>query len=220
MLVRAVGQKHNKVARLRMAPDPVMDPEREKMEMMKQMAKNKTRRVREDDGLGGARKRKYAQSRRRTSDPVWSDEEPGEGVFNDSEDDDDGQFDSPKKTRASASEKKGEYQTDGFVVADPSDEDDDDVDSSSRKRRKHTEDESGAADDLDEIDARIARQERDKKRDRHAKTEDAPVDEKEDAFVEMDVESEDEDEEDFKVRRAGAGSRRKRAVAMDDDDEE
>lgn len=34
MLVRAVGQKHNKIARLRMAPDPTTDPEREKMELV------------------------------------------------------------------------------------------------------------------------------------------------------------------------------------------
>jgi len=39
MLVRAVGQKHNKVARLRMAPDPTKDPEREVAELSKLVAK-------------------------------------------------------------------------------------------------------------------------------------------------------------------------------------
>jgi len=54
MLVRAVGQKHNKVARLRMAPDPKTDPEREVAELTKAVAKKSKKRA-DDDESGGRR---------------------------------------------------------------------------------------------------------------------------------------------------------------------
>ena len=56
MLVRAVGQKHNKVARLRMAPDPKMDPEREVAELLKVAAKKSKKRPEEDE-FGGRKRR-------------------------------------------------------------------------------------------------------------------------------------------------------------------
>src|SRR5277367_4211909 len=56
MLVRAVGQKHNKVARLRMAPDPTIDPEKEKLELMKQSAKRSKKKQDVGDGLGGGKR--------------------------------------------------------------------------------------------------------------------------------------------------------------------
>jgi RNA polymerase-associated protein LEO1 len=76
MLVRAVGQKHNKVARLRMAPDPTQDPEKEKMELMKQTSKSKPKRQKtEDDGFGNPRAKRKSYSRKRGGDGVWSDDE-------------------------------------------------------------------------------------------------------------------------------------------------
>ena len=84
MLVRAVGQKHNKVARLRMAPDPTMDPEREMKELLK-IASKKSKRTRgsgmggmgDDDGFGGgaSRRRRQSYSKRKRTDDVWSDDD-------------------------------------------------------------------------------------------------------------------------------------------------
>ncbi|TDL23684.1 Leo1-domain-containing protein [Rickenella mellea] len=234
MLVRAVGQKHNKVARLRMAPDPTRDPERERMELEKADAK-KAKARKEDDG-NGARRRRGAASRRRTSD-VWSDDEEPGAAFEGSDEDEEERFSGGRKIKAERAEadaaKKGsgEYQTDDFVVADSSDEDAEGSDSgAAKKRRSRT---GGAAevetDALDEMEAKLAAQEEDRRRKRKADAEDAgqrsglsqdDEDQKDDA---MDIESEEDEEEeaeDFKVRRAGTGSRKKRAVAIDEDDED
>ncbi|KIP08819.1 hypothetical protein PHLGIDRAFT_87695, partial [Phlebiopsis gigantea 11061_1 CR5-6] len=75
MLVRAVGQKHSRVSRLRMAPDPTTDPEREKLELLKQASKKSRKPKTDDDGLGGGRRRRSAYARRRHGDDVWSDDD-------------------------------------------------------------------------------------------------------------------------------------------------
>ena len=58
MLVRAVGQKHTKVSRLRMAPDPTMDPEREQRELLKQASRKSRKPKTDDDGHSGTRRRR------------------------------------------------------------------------------------------------------------------------------------------------------------------
>ena len=106
MLVRAVGQKHNKVARLRMAPDPTMDPEREVAELMKVAAK-KSKKKAEDDGLGG-RRRRSGYSRKRTAN-YWSDDEDEEQEYAGSEEDDDDRMAGLGKSKARTGDdaKKG-----------------------------------------------------------------------------------------------------------------
>ncbi|KAF5337507.1 hypothetical protein D9757_014713 [Collybiopsis confluens] len=111
MLVRAVGQKHNKVARLRMAPDPTMDPEKEMAALMKTAKKS---------------------TKRRAGD--FSDEEHFDG------DEEGGMSARKKRNRDDEDNGSGRYQNDGFVVEDESD-DDADFDEDRRKRRRGEEDE-------------------------------------------------------------------------------
>ncbi|TFK74927.1 hypothetical protein BDN72DRAFT_758543 [Pluteus cervinus] len=193
MLVRSVGQRHNKVARLRMAPDPTVDPEREKQELIKQSAK-KSKRKSDADGFGGTRKRKY---NRKTADHAWSEseEELGQG-YGGSEDEDDVNG-SGKKPKKKEDRRAEDYQEDDFVVADSDDDNN-----------------RGDDDELDKLDAQISAQQGAAKRKKHDEDED------EDAGG-MEVESE-EDEEEIPVRKAG-GTRKRAAVAQyddDDDDEE
>ncbi|KAG6813820.1 hypothetical protein H0H92_006764 [Tricholoma furcatifolium] len=198
MLVRAVGQKHNKVARLRMAPDPTMDPEREKLELMKQTAR-KPKKKNEYDELLGGRKRRYS---RKTADrDVWSDdeEEDAVGAFEGSDEENENGGSGRKSQK-----KAGEYQEDDFVVADS----DDDAPRESKRRRAEDEYE----DPLDKIDQKIEEAQK-RRHEPGSKDDDAG-----DGDMDVESEEEDEDEEEFKVRRS-AGTR-KRAVFKDDDDEE
>ncbi|KAK2463663.1 hypothetical protein APHAL10511_004414 [Amanita phalloides] len=193
MLVRAVGQKHSKVARLRMAPDPTMDPEREKLEFMKQTAKKTRRKVDQDDGLG---KRKKKRHWRETASRDWTDDEDHA-----SEEDEDDGLGSQRKTKRkeTATKPVEEYQEDDFLVADESD---DDGGYTGKKKRRR--DDEAEEDTLDKLDAKIEEQE------------DKPKGDGDD----MDVESEEEDEEEFEVRRVSAARARKRAVNADEEEEE
>ncbi|KAJ8094653.1 Paf1 complex component [Marasmius tenuissimus] len=194
MLVRAVGQKHNKVARLRMAPDPQVDPEREKMELVKQSAKKSKQR----SSFGGTPRKRRSQ-RRNLDD--WSDEDDEEHV----PDDDDGgraAGNSKRKKTQRDEEETGGYQEDDFLVADDSD---DDGDFGRRKRRDEEED------PLDKLDAKIQRATKGRHDD--SGDEDADGDD-----AGMDVES--EEEEDQKVRKPGATSRKRQQPLYDDDDDE
>ncbi|KAF8075064.1 RNA polymerase II-associated protein [Lyophyllum atratum] len=223
MLVRAVGQKHNKVARLRMAPDPTMDPEREKMELMKQSAKKSKKKHDLDDILGGGRKRRY--SRKTAGRDVWSDdeEEDAAGIFEGSDEENEdanGVGSSGRKPKRKDEDKKGpeDYQEDDFVVADSSDEE---APRGGKKRKAGDGDEE--EDPLDRLDAKIREQQDAQKRRRESgsKAGDGGGDDDGDTGADMDVESEEEEEEDeeeFKVRR-GTGTR-KRAVLQDDEEEE
>ncbi|KAL6304513.1 Leo1-like protein-domain-containing protein [Sparassis latifolia] len=228
MLVRAVGQKHNKVARLRMAPDPTVDPEREKMELLK-IASRKPKKARgEDDGLGGTRRRRANYSRKRTGDDMWSDDEE-EAVFGGASDEDyDGgaTASKAKRSKMSSQESKkgpGEYQTDDFLVAD-SEEEGGDSDGGRRKRtRSRTQHhEEGRKDDLERLEAKIDRQEMEKKRRREASdnTIMPGVSELDTGEAMMDVESEEEDAE-FTVRRTRSvpGARKRRAIEIGDEEE-
>ncbi|KAJ3549726.1 hypothetical protein NMY22_g765 [Coprinellus aureogranulatus] len=198
MLVRAVGQKHNKVARLKMTDEPKHDPEREKAELVKQSSR-KTRK-REDDGLGGGRRRRY--SRRTAEHDVWSDDEDeGPGQFAGSDGEEGGsRRSSPKKGKRKADDDDhvgGGYQEDDFLVADDSE----DEDGGYNKKRKKARDDY-EEDPLDKIDRQIeANNRRDNKDDADA----------------MDVESEEEDD-DVPVRRTG-GTRRRAAINFDEEEE-
>ncbi|KAI0272466.1 Leo1-like protein-domain-containing protein [Gloeopeniophorella convolvens] len=223
LVVRAVGQKHSKVARLRMAPDPVVDPEREKEEQVR--AAKKTRAPRTDDG--GPRRRRSQGTRRRRSGgdmDIWSDDddEPAYDAYG--ADDDDGR--SPKKRRGAREpedRRGGDYQPDDFVVAD-SDEEDAGAHGSAmgagRKKRGHEDD--AEEDVLDKLDAQISQQEAERKRRREegGEGEEAPEGSERGGEAAMEVESEEEeDEEEFRVRRVGGARKRKAVAGFDEEDE-
>ncbi len=219
LVVRAVGQKHSKVARLRMAPD--MDPEREKQELIRASAK-KTRHPRGEEGGGVGTRRRRAQGggRRRTGTDmdIWSDdEEPAYDAYGNN-DDDDGR--SPKKRRAREPEERrgGEYQTDDFVVADSDSDDAAGHGPDGAPRRKKEAREEAEEDVLDKLDAQIRQQEADRKRQRDEAPE-APEGGGEQAGeAAMEVESE-EDEEEFRVRRVGGARKRTTVAGFDEEDE-
>lgn len=205
MLVRAVGQKHNKIARLRMAPDPTTDPEKEKLEMMKADAK-KSKRKAYDGGMGGGRKRR---PRRQTQE--FSDDDDAD-IFGSEESD----IETPsaarkrkrKPTKDMDDDAKADYQEDGFVVADESDE------AGSEGGGKNKVD---VMEDLEKMDAQI--DERDAKHRRHHGPEDdGDGDDDKDGDEGMDVESEEEEE--HKVRRAGGTGLRKRQPVYEEDEDE
>ena len=227
MLVRAVGQKHNKVARLRMAPDPTQDPEKEKMELMKQSSKSKPKRQRtEDDGFGNPRAKRKSYSRKRSGDGVWSDdEEAAYGMYGGESDEDQDLDGGPGRrtgrrsgARSSGDAPKGsEYQVDGFVVSD-SPSDDADSERGKRTKRKVTDRGHSDEDDLDKLDAKIEQQEEaERKRGQDGMEEDQHP-EPEPEPEEMDVESEEPDEGDeHQVRKAG-GKRRRLAVDFEEEE--
>ncbi|KAH8093303.1 Leo1-like protein-domain-containing protein [Cristinia sonorae] len=239
MLVRAVGQKHSKVARLRMAPDPTMDPEREKMEMLKQAAKKPRKSRGDDNGLGGmgalgGRKRRSGYSRKRSGEDMWSDDDDdaegyGRGGNGGSEDEygmEGGDRGGKRNKEENTRKGPGEYQTDDFVVSDSDDEDGGhgDEGGSRKKRRRRQEDEE---DDLEKLEAKIDQQEAEerKRKQREAGgssggTNKGGDEDTEDGGDAMDVESEEEEE--YGVRKAGVapGHRKKRAIEFDEEDED
>jgi len=224
MLVRAVGQKHHKVARLRIAPDPVIDPEREKLELMKQSAKKSKKRADIDDGLGGGRRKRTGYGRKSRTQDVWSDDgdEERHDLGTDEEDEGSSKGGTPKKRRTGAEERKkgaGEYQEDEFLVPDSSDED-----AGSQggheghgKKRKHADAGVVEEDALDKLEAQIEEQER-RQQKRSGASQEGEGDTEQ---LEMEFESEEDEEEDFKIRRAGGtGGRKKRAIDFDNDEDE
>ncbi|KAJ7050515.1 Leo1-like protein-domain-containing protein [Mycena amicta] len=195
MLVRAVGQKHNKVARLRMAPDPTMDPEREKVELIKQSARK--RRKTDTDG-----------SRRRSRKPrhsIWSDDEDDQAAMyaSDEEDEDAPGASSGRRTKHrpqddDKKDKEAEYQHDGFVVGDSDEEEG----SEAGARRRRQDD-----DELDRLDAQIIENENSAKRRAKSGGND-----------DMDVESEEEEDE-HRVQPLGRTGSRRRLVEEEEEDE-
>ncbi|PPR03191.1 hypothetical protein CVT26_008039 [Gymnopilus dilepis] len=218
MLVKAVEQKHNKIAKLRMAPDPQFDPEREKLELMKQTAKKSKKRT--DDGDAFGRRRRRA-SRRMDHDVMWSDDEDDHaGMYGGGSDDEyeDGLGGSPRKGKRKAGLGKAEedYQADDFVVADSDEEGD--SGGPSRKRAKETS-EVEVEDELEKMEAKLERQAAAERKGRSGDAKKSKKDEDEDETEDegagaMDVESE-EDEEEFRVRRVTS----KRAIAFDEEEE-
>ncbi|PIL25081.1 hypothetical protein GSI_12970 [Ganoderma sinense ZZ0214-1] len=238
MLVRAVGQKHSRVARLRMVPEPKMDPEREKLELAKAVAR-KPRKSRggpagEDDGFGGTRRRRQSYTRKRPDD-MWSDDEEdddggfGKGGSEDEYGEDTSGRKGKRKHLVDETSRKGpgEYQTDDFLVAD-SDEDDEfgSGESSRRKRKRSTrEEEEAGEDDLERLEAKISQNEAEQRKRRQRDASDGDLVAEDlggDAAGEdiMDVESEDED--DFGVRRGrgASGGRKRRAVGVEEEEED
>ncbi|KAF8449095.1 Leo1-like protein-domain-containing protein [Boletus edulis BED1] len=202
MLVRAVGQKHNKVARLRMAPEPTMDLEREKQELVRLSAR-KSKKKSDDAGFGTRRKRSSSQ-RKRAGHDVWTDDDEPE--YEGSED----EGEARASKRKAELRKGGEYQEDDFVVADESDEDGG-YGEGSGKRRRHREEEE---DPLDRLDAKIDQQ---REEERKRKGLDSLGEDNHD----MDVESEEEEEEEHKMRKAKSGTRKtKRTITFEEDEQE
>ncbi|KAJ7173774.1 RNA polymerase II-associated protein [Mycena filopes] len=214
MLVRAVGQKHNKVARLRMAPDPTMDPEREKIELMKQNAKKSKRKADSEDG---GRHRRASRKSRGAS--VWSDDDDDAGpLYASDEDEDEGGASSGRRAskhrppEEDKKEKDADYQHDGFVVGDSDDEDG--SEGGAGGKRKYQEDE------LDRMDAQINESHTTKRRRGSAGSKEEPARQDQDEV--MDVESEEEEDPDeHRVRPLGrtAGSRRRLQVEEEEEDE-
>ncbi|KAI0644172.1 Leo1-like protein-domain-containing protein [Trametes meyenii] len=239
MLVRAVGQKHTRVARLRMAPEPTTDPERERLELERAAAR-KPRKSRggDDDPLGSARRRRSGYSRKRTGDDMWSDDDDDDAGFghggSDEEYGDDGDRRRGKRKQSGEESGKkgpGEYERDDFLVADTDEDDDFAEDETRRRKRKRAareEEEEAEEDDLERLEAKITQNEaaERKRRQREGAGDDAEADAQDaDAAGEdaMDVESEEaEEEDDFSVRRSRAapGPRKRRAVGFDEDDED
>jgi RNA polymerase-associated protein LEO1 len=207
MLVRAVGQKHNKVARLRMAPDPTVDPEREKMELMKQSAK-KAKKAEGDES--GRRRKRTGSARKRAGHDVWSDDDDefaASGADNET-----GTDGTPRRKKKAADHKRavGEYQEDDFLVADSTDEDGEDDTGRTKARDGEPEE--------DRLDEKI-KEERRQNRDSGGGTDGDESDEDKGGEEEMDVESE-EGEEDFRVRRSGPSGRKRRAIDLEEEDDE
>ncbi|KAJ7257942.1 Leo1-like protein-domain-containing protein [Mycena haematopus] len=207
MLVRAVGQKHNKVARLRMAPDPTVDLDREKMELMKQNAR-KSKRKADSEG------RQRRASRKSRGASVWSDDddEPG-AVYASDEEEEEGAGSSRRRSKHQPpdddnKEKDADYQHDGFVVGD----DDDEEGSEAGGKRRHQDDE------LDRMDAQINELHTTKRR--RGSTEDGARGDPDEV---MDVESEEEedDPDEHRVRPLGrtGGSRRRLQLEEEEEDE-
>ncbi|TFL05415.1 Leo1-like protein-domain-containing protein [Pterulicium gracile] len=208
-LARAVGQKHHKVARLRMAADPTMDPEKEIQELAKANAKKSKKKF--DEG-GSGRRKKSRGSRRRIAD-VWSDDDDeDDAAFAMGSDDEfataraSGGAERRKGGAGEEGEGKAGYQEDDFLVADYSSDDDGD-----RKKRR-SEMDTMEDDPLDKLEEKLqAQEEAAKKRQR--------VDDESDAGDKMDVESEDEDEQAIRTVTAAPG-RKRRVLDFDDDEEE
>ncbi|KAI0372747.1 Leo1-domain-containing protein [Pilatotrama ljubarskyi] len=240
MLVRAVGQKHTRVARLRMTAEPTTDPERERLEMEKAAAR-KPRKSRggEDDGFGASRRRRSSYARKRTSDDMWSDDEDDDvgfgrgGSEDEYGDEGDGRRAKRKKSGDESGRKgPGEYQTDDFVVAD-TDEDDDFAEEETRRRKRkraaREEEEEAEEDDLERLEAKITQNEAaERKRKQREGGDTAAESSAKDADAgaagedAMDVESEEEEDEDFDLRRsrASSGPRKRRAIGLEEEEEE
>ncbi|QRV88597.1 RNA polymerase-associated protein LEO1 [Ceratobasidium sp. AG-Ba] len=214
-LVRAVGQRHSRTTRLRLAPEPTMDPEREQRELQKTANRSaRPRKPRASMGGfgGGARRSRASVSSRRRDDVFASDDSGGEANS-----DSDGGFGGGRKVTA-APKRGGEYVADDFVV---SDEEDEDGGASPGKRKEHREDADAGMDSLDEADERIER-EAAKRRKREKEEGKEGGDSDVDADADGDVDMEDSaDEDEHSIRKAGGKSRSKRrAVALEDEEDE
>ncbi|KAL1747922.1 Leo1-like protein-domain-containing protein [Schizophyllum fasciatum] len=193
LLVSAVSQKRNKSVRVRMAPDPTVDPEREKAELIRQDAK-KTKRTRSEP-----------RSRRsRRTDDMWSDDDEEEGYAYDEDGGGRRGGGHKKAGRTKDDTGGGDYQEDDFVVADESEEEEE----PSSKRRRNDDDE----DALDRAERELERRNRDERRQGARASPQQESDEGEEA---MDVESEEEED---RIRLRRTDSRRR--VQIEEEEEE
>ncbi|KAK0501261.1 Leo1-domain-containing protein [Armillaria luteobubalina] len=151
MLVKAVSQKHNKVARLRLAPDPVMDPEREMQEMIKKSSKKAPKRKQDHDDESSGR------SRRRSRKQYDSDEDIYGDAGSDDDDhgkkskrkggDEEGGKDDLDKLDAMAEKQRKKLGNDDAMDVESEEEDEAKIRKASRTRRQATYDDE---DDEDE----------------------------------------------------------------------
>ncbi|KAF8329548.1 uncharacterized protein EI90DRAFT_2923834, partial [Cantharellus anzutake] len=217
-LVRAVGQKHNKVARLRIAPEMIRDLDSEKAtsgKKRKSMAGARKKYDVDSDSDGGLERRRRQQrrsshGRNRSSRNVYSDdeeeEEEPEAVATD-EDEESG----TRKRRPIAKPKReiaGSYEADDFVVDDPPSEKDGD-----EEEQDQPEEEDGEPDDLDKIDQQIERQTR-QRRQEAPKHSDHNAEED---SVDMDMSESEGDQSPGVVRKPAAPGRKK--IIIEDEDE-
>jgi RNA polymerase-associated protein LEO1 len=230
-LVRAVGQKHSKVARLRLAPEGVVS--RDPGAMSAEAAKAAKRKAR---ASAGARRRadaddeesdgEYEKTRRRqrssfsrgrSSKFVYSDDDADEPEAEATDDDDDnGEGGSPKKRRidrlgvnkkGKARAGTGDYEADDFIVEDePSD-----AEEGGTVSRAHPE--ASEPDLLDKIDRDIEDQTRRRRKE--------PLGDDDIESQDIDVESEGMDMSepgDNPETVAKPGSRAPATSALNDDD--
>ncbi|KAG9018905.1 hypothetical protein FRB90_008486 [Tulasnella sp. 427] len=117
-LVKAVGQKHNKVTRLMMAPDPTKESEQERADQLKAAKRPKTVRKPRSGGDGLPRRRTAGGSGRsstKRSRAEWSDEDM-------SEDEDFGRRYNKTADGGRKRPGAGDYEADEFLVEDDEDE--------------------------------------------------------------------------------------------------
>jgi RNA polymerase-associated protein LEO1 len=210
LLVKAVGQKHNKVAKLKFTDDPKVDPEREKLELIKQNAKkSKAKRAAHDELGYGRKKRRSTRSTDRGD--IYTDDEDETGMYAGEEEDDDEHRTSvsPRKAKRKATDDATEdYQVDDFLVRDESDDD-------GAGARSKTKGNVAEEDDLEKMEAKIEKQAASDRKGRgqeSKKSKAARGEATDDDQGAMDVESEEEED---RVRRVTS----KRAIAVEDEDE-
>lgn len=219
MLVQAVGQKHNKIARLRIAPDPTTDPEKAVAELIKNAAKkSKKKNDEEGYGYGGRKRRSGASSRRRPTD--WSDSEDDDEGLGRSYGDEDEDVAGHRAKKVDAKKGHGEYEEDDFVIADEDDEDGSEGEIARKRKRQPDMDEEIEEDPLDKMEARLEAQERKKKHRKHSEGGIDAAAAADDDAMEVESEEEDPNEEVIKVRRTGTGARKKRAIDFEEEEDE
>lgn len=205
---KALQQKHSKVSRLRFAQDEeVSAVERQIAELQKKPWKSArsaggdgTRRRRS----GGVRGGISAAERRRRAADMYSDEEEGEESDAGSDAGGYGGSSRPSARRPVGDPKRGpgEYEADDFLVLDE-DEESGRTPTKKRKRNKAEEDGLDEPDDLDMMDARIERLQKERKA----------------ATPDMDVDmEEDEEEEAANAIRKSSGKRKAAFVAGSDEE--
>ncbi|KZP01873.1 Leo1-domain-containing protein [Calocera viscosa TUFC12733] len=235
-LVRAIGQKHSKIAKLRMTGDGDRAPEAVLREILKEdnraAAKRRTK-ERAADGFGTPRKRRGAA--RRGREEMWSDEEEYQ------EDEDEDEEGSGRRGRGSPRKggvpregrRAGSYEEDDFLVKDTDDEEfgeEMDGEASPRRARKRPrpareEEEEEGKDDMELAEDKLEEAARVRKRARAAKKEDLPGKKEEEEELQKVLDEpeseEEEDPEEVGVRRvgAGAGAGGRRRVVVEEDEE-
>lgn len=222
LLVRAVGQK-SKTARMRLADDPQMDPEKEKQELMKAASK-KPRKSRADRGDPDDRmgqRRKRAAPRRRAGDDMWSDDDEEEAEFELSESEGES---SPRKRRAGAPEegrRGGEYQEDDFLVADSEEEGGGgSTDGGAARKKKRRKEDLDSEDELERLESKISQQEERRKQAQQKQEAGDEARNAEEEKEDADMEVESEEEEDIRIRTARRGPRNAARRAFSDEEEE
>jgi len=209
-LVRAVGQKHNKVARLRIAPDMSRDPDPEKAAGKKRKSGARRKSDGDSDSDGGLERRRRQQrrssfGRNRSARNMYSDD-GDEGEEPDAIATDEDEEVSTKKRRSSAKPKRdvaGTYEADDFVVDDPPSDKDEEEEQPEEEDTEH--------DELDKMDQQIERRAKQRRQET-----DVDIGKAEES-VDMDM-SESEGDQSPGVSRKPAVPGRKKIIIEDEDE--